>query len=504
MKLCKKLLSEQVFWKDTVGFCCARAEVPMIPRSSYTLDKMLKVRNALIKGLNDTSFSVKEYDELGIKAQDGYEGVHPCSGCSYIEEVKPNSKKAIKLEKWKITQVGLIAPNGCNAKCDYCACYNDDNIEFPLRVKTEDSIPPIVLVSDGSKGGPLSSNRNVIETLILEKYIDINTGILFSGGEPSTHRETMEILEMVSGKGFRTTVLTNAIQFSEEIKKSLESGGCKVIVDIDSGDRDSYKLIKGVDKFDIVLENISRYMSAYNGLNNGSFLELKYIIYSKNNSLKIINKYIDIALQLGVKFMCVAFNHNEVEGRGDVRTEKTINMMGYLIYKLDKLGFINIRIDKVDSTLLKKIDQACYRAFVDDIKFLPDSNSIKGLKNYTEVLRVRTFPLDSIKPDLISLINNIAMCTKNIALYGCGEFGYMLSKIMIERGVTPKVIFDKKPVQLNFPNNVPVVHVKDAAMYDIDKIIICSSIYHTQIYQELSECNEFEGIKVIDPFFHKI
>jgi hypothetical protein len=245
---------------------------------------------------------------------------------------------------------------------------------------------------------------------------------------------------------------------------------------------------------------LARYINACDGT-NGSFVEMKYILYSKNNSLDIIDKYIQIARDLKVTDMCVALNYFEGDGKEAPLEEETIRAMGYFIYQLYKHKFKRIRLDRVPPSLMPMIEDAIYDAALqiegaDDV-----NNSQHSLRSAVKELMLKIVPLDMLKLELSQMLLYLSKQGKKVALYGAGEFGSMVFSLMQELRLSPEAVFDNKASTSSMSlHNLPVSHINQYSELSFDSIFICSSLYHKEIYQELTSNPKLENKEIIDPF----
>jgi molybdenum cofactor biosynthesis enzyme MoaA len=86
-----------------------------------------------------------------------------------------------------------------------------------------------------------------------------------------------EIYDYIRKHDWEFSVLkTSGILYDEEIAAFMQGGG-RINCSLDSGTRESYARVKGVDCFDGVVANMKRYRAA------GAKIELKYILLEKLN-----------------------------------------------------------------------------------------------------------------------------------------------------------------------------------------------------------------------------
>ena len=164
----------------------------------------------------------------------------------------------------KIKRVFINNFRKCNCRCYYCKVYNTGESEYDA----------------------LSIIKRLEHNNLISEKID---HVAFGGGEVSINKKIeLAILHFIKNN-IQMTVHTNAIIFSETIACLLDAGGT-VAISPDSGSRQTYFKIKGVDKFDDVRCNILRYAK------HGK-VRLKYIINEFNCKKNDLDGYTGIIKQ---------------------------------------------------------------------------------------------------------------------------------------------------------------------------------------------------------------
>lgn len=186
-----------------------------------------------------------------------------CKGCGLLEErntaIGDYSINDIQFDYFHLTHNVEL----CNCKCIYCP---DDK-----NKKTKRNI----------------FNLNSVAKALEHKTCFSIKNFMWSNGECTLHPEFEKVSLSLLKKQFIQTFYTSAIKHSNAIKLSLIAGKGVLSISIDSGTRDTYKKVKGVDKFDRVINHIIQYGEA-TGITK-SRIDLKYILLSHNsNSLDII------------------------------------------------------------------------------------------------------------------------------------------------------------------------------------------------------------------------
>jgi len=488
MRYCKSLNGSMNIERDHVQFCCAtKQQMPMIPWTpgeELPLERINLVRAALIKSLSgDLDQPVPEYVAYG---EPGTTEAHPCRGCRQIEEGVPEVPPS---PDGQLTNyLHLQAFTYCNAKCVYC------------NLRLDEGRTPI------NQGLHLDKSINQAVAQLLEaNAIHTSCQIIFSSGEPSLSPDFMGTLSTVIEKGHRVFINTNAIRHSPEIEAALKSGRALVQVSLDSGDREDYRAIKGVDKFDEVSANIQRYASAEAP---GSTFWLKYIVFSENNTRAKMDKFIDYCTQHKIKRVSVSANYNEGEDTSScsdhqaaLQAAESVSSFAYLATKLEAAGMY---VHKEFSHLTTNEREMAKREYASALlELLPCKPAVPetGIQKILEGLELASMDIDSpcLKEHFTGLLQTIGKTSKGLALFGAGGHAQWIHGLMGELGITPVVALDNHPPAVSrFP--FPTIHPDEMASHPIDTILIGSNAYHFSIYLQLTRMLSGSTIRIIDPY----
>jgi pyruvate-formate lyase-activating enzyme len=143
---------------------------------------------------------------------------------------------------------------------------------------------------------------------------------LSGGGDPSLYEGTPKLLTYGKDKGMNVSMFTNGIKLSDELIESMMV--CQfVTLSIDASNRQDYKIIKGVDKFDSVVENISRIVDQRIKDKSDSFVVFRMVVLPEN--YKSIFSACKLAKELGLP----AFNVRPVDlERSDIVGHKKLSL----------------------------------------------------------------------------------------------------------------------------------------------------------------------------------
>lgn len=495
MRYCKSLNGSLNIERDRVQFCCAtKHHMPMLPWNAdeeLPLEQLGVVRKALIRAMNeDLDQPVAEYVAHGLP---GPAPGHPCKGCRQIIETDgaveaPSSDQLTHY-------LHLQAYTFCNAQCVFCKLRLDEG-RMPL-----------------SRGRDLDKALNrAVAQLFAADAIAPSCQIVFSSGEPSLSQDTMNTLSEVTRKGFSVFVNTNAIRYAPEIEEALKAGKALVQVSMDSGDRERYRAVKGVDQFDSVAANIDRYGAAARG---GSTFWVKYIVFSQTNSRAAMDSFVDFCIRHRIRNVSVNADYNEGEvtilkgghpelhlGNAD---RKSLKAFGYLAARLEISG---VCVNKEFAHLTPNEQALAKREYalsvMDLLQHTPEDRE-QCIRNIVEGLDMAMLPMDDprLKTHFKTLLAEKVNGSKSVALFGAGRHAQWIQRVMGELGVRPIVAFDNHPpVASTF--GFPVVKPAEVSKYGIDAVVIGSTAYHLNIYTQIAAMKDFSRVRIIDPYLNLV
>lgn len=223
-----------------------------------------------------------------------------------------------------LKSVYLEINNYCNSYCSYCynSCRNNKYID-------------------------LNDFNKLINRL---KNIGIQT-IILSGGEPTIHPKFINLLKILISKNMNFGMSTNGIAINDEILKIFSENNAFIQVSLDTTDKNVYKEIRGVDKLNIVINNISKIIN-YN-------INLDVGIVLTNQSLNTLEKTIKDLYIMGVQ----TIHAEEIKDVGFAK-KNFLNL--YIddyyevlkkLYELEKELYPNISIGMIEDILYRIINK---------------------------------------------------------------------------------------------------------------------------------------------------
>ena len=120
----------------------------------------------------------------------------------------------------------------CNSACGYC--------DLPLNEGREEL------------------TREQIKTIFTKLYAEGVRYVFLQGGEPMVRKDLFEIIEDMLAIGLRPSLITNGTRLTQARVDRLQKLNIDVSVSLDTLDRDRYKLIRGADQLQLVLNGIER------------------------------------------------------------------------------------------------------------------------------------------------------------------------------------------------------------------------------------------------------
>lgn len=183
-----------------------------------------------------------------------------------IEELRNNSIVA------PVTCEIDLVDGFCNNKCKHCF-FGTNNKATPVFMDTE-----------------------VIKRTIKELSEMGTKAVEFTGGgEPTTHPDISEIIKYAYDLGLDVGVVTNGLLLNKlkEVVKCLTF----IRVSVDAGSRETYKVVHGLDKFDVVVNNIKEILDC----TNKDIIGVGYLITPDN--INDIQKAAEIFSKMNVRFI---------------------------------------------------------------------------------------------------------------------------------------------------------------------------------------------------------
>lgn len=208
-------------------------------------------------------------------------GIAPenCEKCMYLQEIDDN-----EIISDKIKFIEIYNWIQCNCACFYCSNREQTKLKIFNRRNQKGVIDALPLLKNLQKKGKL----------------DADLEVFMAGGEPTILKEFVGLLKFFIKNNYRAHVLSNGILYEKYISKLINTQNhSSLSISLDCGTRETFKKIKGVDKFDDVIKNIKKYVTDTKELSDR--IMLKYILLKGvNDNKEEIDKWIDVCSSIGV------------------------------------------------------------------------------------------------------------------------------------------------------------------------------------------------------------
>jgi MoaA/NifB/PqqE/SkfB family radical SAM enzyme len=199
-----------------------------------------------------------------------------CSTCCYLSD-------DLKRDNFALDFVVFAHWKSCFLHCVYCREEKTDDL---LTVKHSDITP-------------------VIEQLIDDGLISRDTVIIFDCGDAILHPEFEKLLYFLMNFGIKNVEIhTSALRYCQAVSDAIAKDIAKVIISIDSGCPYIYEQIKGVNKFDLMIDTVKRYVSVESKSSKNVILNYTLVQGVNDNKKEIIDWFM-LSRNLGVKKLSV-------------------------------------------------------------------------------------------------------------------------------------------------------------------------------------------------------
>ena len=240
-----------------------------------------------------------------------------CEGCFNLE------KKSWDDQNKYFSYIHFNHWTHCNSKCRYC--FTDYNKEFFNTYQHYSVLP-------------------VIKDMFEKNLFRPGGEITFAGGEPTILTEFEELLNFILDNTHDVSmrIHTSVIKYSPAIARGVKEGRIYVVVSLDSGTRQVFKDIKGVDAFDKVVETTRRYAEMQTG-NRHDLVSTKFIFFPEyNDSIEEVEKWLQVTQKTGTKAVILDLEHEwfKAQREKDAMPEVIWQQFDYARRRAAELGFV--------------------------------------------------------------------------------------------------------------------------------------------------------------------
>ncbi|MBQ4123034.1 radical SAM protein [bacterium] len=202
----------------------------------------------------------------------------PCKNCFFLRERKESD---IISPKFKLINVSHWTQ--CNCGCIYCARMLDSKGEISHKLEKSQYYDFLPLL------------KELYKEDLLDKE---NLTAFIQGGDISVLKEFEPMVKEFLKQGVKEFyILSNNIKYQPIIKKLLDKDIVHYVTALDCANRELYKKLKRVDKFNQSVDNLKKYAKS----KNGGKVHVKYILIENLNDNKDeITNFINLMKRIGI------------------------------------------------------------------------------------------------------------------------------------------------------------------------------------------------------------
>lgn len=239
-----------------------------------------------------------------VRAQNQLEKRYPlCAGCGYLV------KKEWEEQPYLVNCITIAHYTKCNLRCSYCYIIKEGYDKNPYE--------PFDLYP-------------TLESMIEKKQLSPDAHVYWGGGEPTIYKDFERTFDLLLNYGVLQEVASDGIVLSKSLKKALSMGKARLICSVDSGTAETYKRIKGRDRFHKVWHNLGEYMKAAEGSIGAK------IIVTEENCHEVI-PFLDQAQKAGIRDVVYDINFYDLE-----QSERIFDAIALLIYECEINRGLNV------------------------------------------------------------------------------------------------------------------------------------------------------------------
>jgi sulfatase maturation enzyme AslB (radical SAM superfamily) len=429
-KSCKYIENSLYLAPNEIRACCQRFHHKGKMRGDAVLLDTSKIKDNKI----DSSTIKVAREKMNNLLQE--DKIDACLGCRYIENVE--NKPKIKSD---VNFLSIEHHSFCNLRCTYCS----------------------EIYYGGQK--PNYDVLHLITSLKEEGKLKTCDQVVWGGGEPTLEKDfeklVIEINKTASPKIYHR-IFTNSVRYSAPIFNFLKQNLIKIVTSIDAGTRETYKKIRGRDKYNDVYDNLIKYSEA--GANN---ITIKYIITEENNSKLEFESFAKKFSKGELKNACYQISLNY---KYEKLTIENFNSALFLMHTLYKNGINKVFID--DHILAKLVEL--------------NGQNLKTVKDFLKKNDISNLIIDKTKHN-------------SLILYGAGQ----IAKEIIEKTLYFKDnlnfdIVDENKVNQKFLGKI--VKNPDTIKEDQRSIYITSAQSYDTIYSNIVKLKG-DNVKILTGVF---
>ena len=241
-----------------------------------------------------------------------------CQNCLYLQDIDENEFSD------KIKHIEIYHWNQCNCACFYCSNRESTKLKITTRRHQKGVVRMMPMLKELQK----------------LNLFDKNLRVALVGGEPTLLGEFTDILKFVIKNRYSVDILSNGILYEKYVPITLKSTADSYItISLDCGTRETFKKIKGVDKFNDVIKNLEKYVKESKEASKN--IIIKYIILKGvNDNKEEVDNWIDACKNVGITnfFPSIEFCHSIKEPEKHEITDNVCEIYEYIKKRLPEIN----------------------------------------------------------------------------------------------------------------------------------------------------------------------
>ena len=267
---CKDLCNQITFYPDAIDSCCSGFSSPRF----YTFDNNCIDYDRLLSRKNNLVNDFKNGKILPT-----------CQNCHNLQNYDEN------IQYNKFTKILVNHFTRCNCSCIYC-------------------VRDVALTNEQKQSAPRYELLPIIKEMYRRNLISTDKlDVDFQGGDIGCLKEFKSLVSLFCKNSISNFhFFTNNIVYYDVIQHLFDENRAELIISLDCGCRETFKKIKRVDKFDVVVNNIEKYVKKSKFPN----ILLKYILLENvNDNKNEVKKFINLVKSLKLNNICLDLDYNK-------------------------------------------------------------------------------------------------------------------------------------------------------------------------------------------------
>ncbi|MBQ4123785.1 radical SAM protein [bacterium] len=279
MKYCSEFNNVLTFFPDKIRSCCVLGNLGPVYYENYNGD---------IKTFDFEYLKAKKKEIYEQQLNEIFNNL-PCENCFYLKDKTDEDRFSPKF-----SLVYLNSWTQCNCGCFYCDRLKYSKGKITKRKEKSEYYDLLPII------------KGLYKHDLLDRE---NLRVVFHGGDFSVLKEFKPVVKTFLKYGIRKIDFSsNNIIFHPIVKDLLAKKKASLNMSLDCGTRETYKLIKRVDKFNDVIKNLKKYVKA--SKSDSPEINVKYILLKDvNDNEKEIQSFIQTMKNIGITRVSLHLEH---------------------------------------------------------------------------------------------------------------------------------------------------------------------------------------------------